>query len=405
QACANLARDPASEVSAYCEATLGIAALLETFTKMITVFRTLYDLGQPLPSSKKKEMNGEEVAKDEKETKQKGPSSTKEAYANAKDNLAYKLHEQRKTRAEAHKKLLEERAKAAEKGKTPKSAVDALKEHSKFGVAFAEINADVEDPYWAYDFLEEPVKTPESLTTLGDDAISFVWGADTAAGVGLGAEAGGAGASLKAVGGVKFTAPSFTLPVKMFEGIPNKLRVFRFIARIVRHMLPIYAYERERFRSERKLDWEGAGDVVLRDVAVPLLLATIEALQDLLQPEGGDPEWLEAFLSGCVLSTGVSGVIKGQVTGAFAGAKIRVGAELTLSTSLASLLDPLIAILQKKLPTEDAKALLHERLIPKVSVECSESVDLGVTAGPVELALGGSAKALEGDVTLPNGSA
>src|SRR5690606_21046415 len=118
QACANLARDPASEVSAYCEATLGIAALLETFTKMITVFRTLYDLGQPLPSSKKKEMNGEEVAKDEKETKQKGPSSTKEAYANAKDNLAYKLHEQRKTRAEAHKKLLEERAKAAEKGKT-----------------------------------------------------------------------------------------------------------------------------------------------------------------------------------------------------------------------------------------------------------------------------------------------
>jgi len=72
---------------------------------------------------------------------------------------------------------------------------------------------------------------------------------------------------------------------------------------------------------------------------------------------------------------------------------------------LASLLDLLIAILQRTLSTGEAKVLLHERLIPKVSVQCAESVDLGVTAGPIELALGGSAKALEGDVSLPNGSA
>lgn len=393
EAFASIKRDPHAEVNALAEATLSIAALFEIFTKLITSVHSLCS-GVSKPPAKNGEGEGQATR----------PRTMDEVGKNAVQNLAKELAKQRKEVAEKHQELMDARKKAAEEGNAPADAVDALKQHSKFGAAFAETTQHVEDPYWAYDYLEEPIKNPENFIALGDDSISFVWGADASAGLGVGGDAAGAGASAKAVGGVKFSAPSFTFGVKLFEGIPNKLRIFRFIARVVRHFLPIFTYRQEVDSSDQKLNWEGGFGVIVGDILLSLVFAIVETLRDLVHPMTGDADWLESFLTGCTLSTSVSGVVKASANAAVIGARVRADAELRISTTLGSILDPFIRVLEQGLAASDVKALLHEKLVTKVSVECQQSLDVGFTLGAFQLDVGGSAKAFEGDFVLPDGS-
>ncbi len=248
---------------------------------------------------------------------------------------------------------------------------------------------------------EEPLRAGTLFSTkLGDDTITITYSFEGGGGVGAGIEVG-AGTSAQATGAIRVHGYLLKVPLKLiFAGVDSLTVGLRFFLRFAMHLTDALDAAHEAITRDLTAPSFALIDARRLIPAVYAAIAMVQALRDVVSDH---PDFIVKVLESVHASAqlDVLGSIHGgvSVTGEISEA-VHVQASMKLATIVAPLLD----LLDGGKAKIDQVALASERIIPEIKVRVSDETVLKGTWFPFGVRIQSRGTLASGSLTVPQGS-